>query len=71
MTTKSPVKLIKKEKREAPEVQAEIEFAVEPNRWATAVRSWVTEFQQHRRGQSLPAFDSLFKDALLQSGRAD
>ena len=71
MATKSPVKLIKKEKREAPEVQAEIEFAVEPNRWATAVRSWVTEFQQHRRGQSLPAFDSLFKDALLQSGRAD
>ena len=71
MATKSPVKLIKKEKREAPEVQAEIEFAVEPNRWATAVRSWVTEFQQHRRGESLPAFDSLFKDALLQSGRAD
>ena len=71
MITKSSVKLIKKEKREAPEVQAEIEFAVEPNRWATAVRSWVTEFQQHRRGESLPAFDSLFKDALLQSGRAD
>jgi hypothetical protein len=61
MNTKSPVKLIKKEKREAPEVQAEVEFADDPNRWSTAVRSWVSEFQQHRRDESLPAFDSLFK----------
>jgi hypothetical protein len=61
MNTKPPVKIIKKEKREAPEVRAEVESAVDPNRWSTAVRSWVSDFQQNRRDESLPAFDSLFK----------
>jgi hypothetical protein len=60
MNTEPAVKLIKKEARKRPEPHAEIEFAG-PNRWSTAVRSWVNEFQQHRRDESLPAFDSLFK----------
>ncbi len=60
MDTEPSVKVIKKEKREAPEVQADVKFAVDPNRWSTAVQAWVSEFQQHRRGESLPAFDSLF-----------
>jgi hypothetical protein len=34
------------------------------NRWSTALRSWVDEFQLNGRGQSLPAFDSLLKDPL-------
>lgn len=48
------------EVRPEPEPQAEVEFAVDLNRWSTAVQSWVSEFQQHH-GESLPAFDSLFK----------
>jgi hypothetical protein len=46
---------------------AEIQADGEPdgaNRWSTAVRSWVDEFQLNGRGQSLPAFDSLLKDTL-------
>ena len=70
MNTKQSVKLIKKHERNGPKLRATVELAVDPNRWSTAVRSWVVEFQQHRRGESLPAFDSLFKDALPQSGRA-
>ena len=62
INTKPLVKLIKKAEREAPEIKAEIE-SEGPNRWS-AVRSWVSEFQGNLRGESLPAFDSLFKDAL-------
>ena len=57
------VKLIKKAERETPMAPAETEF-VDPNRWSKTVRSWVNEFQQDRRDESLPAFDSLFKDEL-------
>jgi hypothetical protein len=35
-----------------------------PNRWSRAVRSWVVEFQERDRHETLPAFDSLFKDDL-------
>jgi len=70
MNTKS-VKLIKKHERTSPQLLATVASAAGPNRWSAAVRLWVAEFEQHRRGESLPAFDSLFKDALLQSGRAD
>ena len=41
-----------------------------PN-WSTAVRSWVVEFQERDRSETLPAFDSLFKDGLPQPERAD
>ena len=66
MNQKPPVKLIKKEDRKDPEIQTEVESAAGPNRWSNAVRSWVVEFQERDRDESLPAFDSLFKDALLQ-----
>ena len=71
MNTKPAVKLIKNAERKDHEMEAEVEFGAGPNRWLTAVRSWVVEFQQRRSDESLPAFDSLFKDGLLQSGRAD
>ncbi|HEY8185300.1 MAG TPA: hypothetical protein VIF64_04500 [Pyrinomonadaceae bacterium] len=61
MSTEPSVKLVKKEQRKGSELQAEVECAVDLNRWSTAVQSWVREFQKHRRGESLPAFDSLFK----------
>jgi hypothetical protein len=51
----------KEDEPEDPEPQAEIDFEVVPNRWSSAVQTWVSEFQQHRPGESLPAFDSLFK----------
>ena len=66
MNTKPAVKLINNGERRVPEVQAEVESAADPNRWSASVQSWVSEFQQQGRGKSLPAFDSLFKDAPLQ-----
>jgi hypothetical protein len=51
----------KEEELQDPEPQPEIEYAVDPNKWSTAVRSWVSEFQQHRHGESPLAFDSPFK----------
>jgi hypothetical protein len=58
------VKVIKSGERNDPDIQAEVESAG-PNIWSTAVRSWVTEFQERERSaESTPAFDSLFKDAL-------
>jgi hypothetical protein len=66
MNTKPPVKLIKKEKRKGPGTQAQVELAADPKKWSTSVLSWVNEFQRHRRRESLPPFDSLFKDALTQ-----
>lgn len=55
------IRLIKKEQRKAPEIPAGLEFVAGPNKWSQAVLSWVTEFQQQRCGESLPAFESLFK----------
>jgi len=66
MNTKPPVKLIKKEKRKGPGTQAQVELAADLKKWSTSVLSWVNEFQKHRRRESLPPFDSLFKDALTQ-----
>jgi len=62
MNTKPLVRLIKKVERKDAKIRAEIKSAAKPNRWPTTVRSWVIEFQQ-RRGESPPAFDSLFKRA--------
>jgi hypothetical protein len=59
------VKVIKNGQGKEPDVQAEVESAAGPNRWSTAVRSWVVEFQERdRSSESTPAFNSLFKDAL-------
>lgn len=67
MNTTRSIKLIKNWKRKAPETWAKAKAAAGPNSWSTAVRSWVVEFQERDRGKPLPAFDSLFKDALRQS----
>jgi len=60
MNIKRTVKIIKNGKRKVPAKQPTAEFATGPNRWSTAVQSWVSEFQKHSR-DSLPAFNSLFK----------
>jgi hypothetical protein len=61
MNTRPEVKLIKNREHKVPRIQAKVESASNPNRWSTAVETWVREFQQHRRAESLPPFDSLFK----------
>ena len=65
MNPKRAVKVIKNGERKDPDIQAEVESAAGPDRWSNAVQSWVVEFQERDRGgESTPAFDSLFKDAL-------
>jgi hypothetical protein len=63
MNPTRPVKVIKSGERIVPDT--EVESAASPNKWSTAVRSWVVEYQERdRSAASTPAFDSLFKDAL-------
>ena len=64
------VKLIKNAERKEPEDEAEVE-SEDPNKWSTEVRSWVAELRQDRHVESLPAFESLFKDELPESGQTD
>ena len=63
MNTARSIKLIKNAERKNQGRKIKVALAVDPNRWSTAVRSWVVEFQERDRSESLPAFDSLFKDA--------
>lgn len=65
------IKLIKNAERKIPETRSRIKFGDRRNRLPEGVRSWVIEFKRTRRGESLIAFDSLFKDALSQSGQSD
>lgn len=58
------VRIIKRADRESPEGPVEIEAEEGPNKWSSAVSTWVSEFQKDQRDESTPAFDSLFKDAL-------
>jgi hypothetical protein len=62
MNTARPIKLIKHAERKDRRVRIAFELVVDPNRWSSAVRSWVVAFQERDRSESLPAFDSLFKD---------
>ena len=69
--TMRAIKLIKRVERKVPETRSRIRAAARPDRSPQGVHSWVVEFKKSRRGESLIAFDSLFKDELLQSGPAD
>ena len=62
MNTPRLVKLIKDGKRKSPTIRARAEAAASPNIWSKTVRSWVVEFKEREHNESLPAFDSLFKD---------
>ena len=63
MNPKSLIKLIKKGKRESRPAKSEIAVISDEKRWSRAVRAWVNDFQQNAAKETLPAFDSLFKDA--------
>ncbi|HEU5239154.1 MAG TPA: hypothetical protein VFU37_18640 [Pyrinomonadaceae bacterium] len=69
MNTPRSVKLIKDGKRNNPTIRAEAEAITGPNRWSKAVRSWVIEFREREHNESLPSFDSLFKDGSATLGR--
>jgi hypothetical protein len=60
---KTKVKLIKKEDRNAPESPVKADAGPDPKEWSTAVKSWVSEFQNDRAVESLAGFDSLFDDS--------
>ena len=57
------IKLIKRHERVSRR-PALVKLTAGPNRWSTAVRSWIVEFQERDRTETLPAFDNLFKDDL-------
>ena len=63
MNASRSVKLIKGGQRKSARIQLSAAPSG-PNRWSTAVRSWVVEFQERDRNETLPAFNSLFKDDL-------
>jgi hypothetical protein len=60
------VKLIKKDKPLEP--RAKIQFAMNPNKWSREVKTWISEFQKHRRVEPLPAFDRLFNSSVKLDG---
>ena len=55
------VRLVKQYER-LPRRRGVVELIANSNQWSKSVRSWVNEFKQRDRHESLPAFDSLFKD---------
>ena len=59
------IKLIKHAERKVPDTRSRIKAATRRDRSSQGVRSWVVEFKKTRRGESLIAFDSLFKDTPL------
>jgi hypothetical protein len=65
--TMRAIKLIKHAERNASDTQSRIKAATRRDRSSQGVRSWVVEFKKTRQGESLIAFDSLFKDALVPS----
>jgi hypothetical protein len=63
------IKLIKNAERKNRGRKIAVELAVNPNKWSSAVRAWVVDSQERDRSETLPAFDSLFKDALPSSSQ--
>jgi hypothetical protein len=63
--TMRAIKLIKNAERKVPQTRSQIKAAARRDRSSQGVRSWVVEFKKTRQGETLIAFDSLFKDALL------
>jgi len=55
------IKIVKKAKPQPRMISTESSRTVDATKWSRAVRSWVTEFQQNAKSESLPAFDSLFQ----------
>jgi len=67
MKTARLAKLIKKANRKDRRMPIAVKSTPNRNRWSTAVRSWIVDFKDRDRSESLPAFDSLFNDAAPSS----
>jgi hypothetical protein len=63
MSTVRSIKLIKHANRKDRRMPIVVKSTPNRNQWSTAVRSWVVDFKDRDRSESLPAFDSLFNDA--------
>ena len=59
---KAKVRLIKKEDRQVPLAPVDAVASVDPKEWFTAVKEWVSDFQERRDEPPVP-FDSLFDDS--------
>jgi len=71
MNTARSIRRIKRAERKQQGRESAVDLAINPNRWSSAVRSWIVQFQERDRSESLPAFDSLFRDASLLSPGAE
>ena len=62
MNTMRSVKLIKRQDR-VQRRRGPVQPAIGPDEWSKSVRSWIVDFQETDHSESLPAFDSLFKNS--------
>jgi hypothetical protein len=62
MKNKAAAKLKKRRERALLRARARVKSSVGPNKWSKSVSSWVADFQNRDRDESLPAFDSLLKE---------
>ena len=69
MTTKTPIRVIKREQRNKVESSAEAAKAAKPSaqetvrEMANTVTNWVTDFQQRRRVETTRAIKNLFPES--------
>jgi hypothetical protein len=63
MKTKAAARLKKRRERAVLRARERVKSSVGSNKWSKSVSSWVADFQNRDRNESLPAFDSLFKEA--------
>jgi len=76
MTTKAPIKVIKRNERNQQEQPAEKAASAKKSTQESArdvvatVTGWVSEFQQKRRVETKQAFNALFSDTTPQPTKA-
>ncbi len=76
MTTKAPIKVIKRNERNQQEQPAEKAASAKKSTQESArdvvatVTGWVSEFQQKRRVETKQAFNALFSDTAPQPTKA-
>ncbi len=76
MTTKAPIKVIKRNERTQQDQPAEKAASAKKSTQESArdmvatVTGWVSEFQQKRRVETKQAFNALFSDAAPQPTKA-
>lgn len=59
---KAKVRLIKREDRKEAAAPVEAIIGGDPKEWTSAIKEWVSDFQERRDGPLVP-FDSLFDNS--------